>query len=106
MAECAFRNKLKVSRPLLDSDLPEECGSRTIETLEYPHKTRTLKGRIGKLAKEELAQRDYGDTQTRYRTEDVAKRTSSVPSDTLIKITELTYEKFDNCIPEWLSCRC
>ena len=41
-----------------------------------------------------------------YRTEDVAKRTSSVPSDTLIKITELTYEKFDNCIPGWLSCRC
>ena len=80
MAECTFRNKLKVSRPLLDSDLPEECGSRTIETLEYPHKTRTLKGWIEKLAKEELVRRDYGDTQTRYRTEDVAKRTSSVPS--------------------------
>ena len=73
MAECAFRNKLKVSRPLLDSDLPEECGSRTIETLEYPHKTRTLKGWIEKLAKEELVRRDYGDTQKRYRTEDVAK---------------------------------
>ena len=80
--------------------------SKTVEALGYPHRTWTLKGWIGKLAKEELVQRDYGDTQTRYRTEDVAKRTSSVPSDTLIKITELTYEKFDNCIPRWLSCRC
>ena len=47
--------------------------SKTVEALGYPHRTRTLKGWIGKLAKEELVQRDYGDTQKRYRTEDVAK---------------------------------
>ena len=39
--------------------------SRTIETLGYPHKTRTLKGWIEKLAKEELVRNDYGETQTR-----------------------------------------
>ena len=59
--------------------------SKTVEALGYPHKTRTLKGWIEKLAKEELVQRDYGDTQTRYRTEDVAKRTSSVPSEHIDK---------------------
>ena len=47
--------------------------SKTVEALEYPHRTRTLKGWIGKLAKEELVQRDYGDTQKRYCTEDVTK---------------------------------
>ena len=47
--------------------------SKTVEALGYPHRTRTLKGWIEKLAKEELVQRDYGDTQKRYCTEDVAK---------------------------------
>ena len=47
--------------------------SKTVESLGYPHRTRTLKGWIEKLAKEELVQRDYGDTQKRYCTEDVAK---------------------------------
>lgn len=47
--------------------------SKTVEALGYPHRTRTLKGWIGKLAKEELVQRDYGDTQKRYCTEDVTK---------------------------------
>ena len=59
--------------------------SKTVEALGYPDRTWTLKGWIGKLAKEELVQRDYGDTQKRYRTEDVAKRTSSVPSEHIDK---------------------
>ena len=32
--------------------------SKTIETLGYPHRTRTLKGWVEKLAKEELVHRD------------------------------------------------
>ena len=47
--------------------------SKTIEALGYPHRTRALKGWIEKLAKEELVQRDYGDTRKRYCTEDVAQ---------------------------------
>ena len=47
--------------------------SKTIETLGYPHRTRTLKGWVEKLAKEELVHRDYGDTQKRYCTEAVTK---------------------------------
>ena len=56
-----------------------------MEALGYPSRIKTLKGWIEKLAKEELVRRDYGDTQTRYRTEDVAKRTSSVPSEHIDK---------------------
>ena len=47
--------------------------SKTVESLGYPHRTRTLKVWVEKLAKKELVQRDYGDTQKRYCTEDVAK---------------------------------
>ena len=47
--------------------------SRTVEALGYPSRPKTLKGWIEKLSPEELAHRDYGDTQKRYCTEDVTK---------------------------------
>ena len=47
--------------------------SRTVEVLGYPCRAKTLKGWIEKLSPEELVRRDYGDTQKRYRTEDVTK---------------------------------